>query len=76
MSQPKPNDFQVRFAGALLVGFAMAAIGWWALESGFRVAAASAVITFVLVWLYALVTWVFWWQARGKSRRAGRRDDA
>jgi len=75
MSRPKSSDYQVRFSGVLLVALAMAAVGWWALESGFRVVAASALITFVLVWLYALVTWGLWWQAR-KARRAGRGDDA
>lgn len=68
MPQPKSSDYQIRFAGALFAGFTMAAVGWWAMESGFRIVAASAVITFVLIWLYALITWVLWRQARGKSR--------
>ena len=76
MSQSKPIDYQVRFAGALFVGFFMAAIGWWAMESGYRVAAASAAITFVLIWLYAFVAWGFWLQARRDSRRIGLGSDS
>lgn len=68
MPQLRSRDYQIRFAGALLAGFATAAVGWWAMESGFRIAAASAAITFVLIWLYALIAWVLWWRARGKSR--------
>jgi hypothetical protein len=71
----KPDHLEVRFFGALLAGIFVVAIAIWAIESGHRFLAITAVLVFVIVWAFATLTWLFWLQDRAEAKRAKGHDD-